>query len=155
MKRGEISPNEAKSQISDLEVQYTQIPAPLPDKSLRSASLFPKGASVDIVDYDTIVFDTYDYLDKVVSWSLIDPICAALEIYHRKTNDPRAKALTNYIKFGTNDAIEIWLLKYGFAFEEIEWIKEHVSDVNSSRIVFKKTLKKLDRNQLKTIERYI
>ena len=69
-----------------------------------------------------IIYDTYDYTDKVLSLSLKDPLSAAFILYFQRTDDTRALTISNFIKFGTNDETEIWLLKYGFSFEEIEKI---------------------------------
>ena len=124
------------------------------NKKLRQIPLYGY-TSVDFIDFDTIVYDTYDYLDKVISLSLIDPICAALHIYFTKTQDARSQTLINYIRFGTDDDIDIWLMRYGFGFEEIEWLKEHIQHIDSSKITFKNTIEQLSEDKMSVIERYI
>ena len=47
--------------------------------------------------------------------------------------------MSNYIKYGTNDNTEIWLMKYGFDFEDIEWIKQYVENIDENEIVFNGT----------------
>ncbi|MDH3324617.1 MAG: DEAD/DEAH box helicase [Candidatus Peregrinibacteria bacterium] len=154
-KRTGGSTTEAKELIGKIPIKWTPIPAPLPNKNLRRAPLYPQGTSVTFLDYDTIVYDTYDYLDKVISLSLVDPICASLQIYYEKNNDLRAKALLNYIRFGTNDEIDIWLIKYGFGFEEIDWIKEHVEAIDASKITFKNSIIDISDDKKLVIERYL
>lgn len=71
------------------------------------------------VDYDRIVFDTYDYLDKIIGFKLSDIFFAAFNEYFEKTNDIRAKRMAQLVKYGTEDNKEIWMLRYGFTFEDM------------------------------------
>ncbi|MGH8491603.1 MAG: DEAD/DEAH box helicase [Moraxellaceae bacterium] len=142
-------------QIEKLKIRYTPTPSSLPNKNASSAPLYPETTSVTAIQYDTIVYDTYDYLDKVISLSLADPICAAFIIFHNKTGDTRAINMANYIRFGTNDDTEIWLLRYGFSFEDIEWIKNHIAKIDSRKIIFKESISTLNEERAKVIERYI
>jgi hypothetical protein len=107
------------------------------------------------MEYDRIVYDTYDYLDKVVSLSLADPICAAFQLYYEKTSDKRALNLVNYIRYGTNEEVEIWLLKYGFSFEEIEWLNYFIVKIDAFGILFKEDIRELPEDKLKVLERYL
>ena len=63
--------------------------------------------------------------------------------------------MVNYIKYGTNDLCEIWLTRYGFSFENIDWIKEYVAHIDENKIVFKKSINELDEDKHKIIERFI
>ena len=154
-KKKYISADDAKRQISEIPIRYTPVPSSLPNSALRAAPLFDRGTSVNKIDYDIIVYDTYDYLDKVISLSLINPLCAALELFFIKTKDKRSISLKNYIRFGTNDDVEIWLLRYGFGFDEIEWIKEHVQDIGKPKIIFKESIYQLTEERLALIARYL
>lgn len=154
LKQGKITAKEAKKEISKIEIRYSPLPSPLPNSSLKAAPLFPRGLSVDQFDYDIVVYDTYDYLDKVISLSLVDPLCAALELYSVKNDDTRAISLKNYIRFGTDEDVEIWLLRYGFGHEDIQWIKEHVSNIDMKKIVFKKTIFELPQEKISVVSRY-
>jgi hypothetical protein len=107
------------------------------------------------LDFDSLVYDTYDNLDKVVALSITDPVCAVLEIYHKNNDDIRALALSNYIRYGTNDETDIWLMKYGFGLDDIDWIKEHVESVDQARIHFKKSAFYLPEDKHTAIERYL
>ena len=62
--------------------------------------------------------------------------------------------MSNYIRYGTNDSQEIWLLKYGFTFEDIEWLKPNIESIDQNQIVFKKNLSKLTPEQLEIVDRY-
>jgi len=154
VRSGEISLTQAKEQIKSIQVSFTPIPEPIPNNNLIHAPRFPN-TSVDEIDYDLLVYDTYDYLDKVISLSLADPICGALQLYYEKTSDNRALIMKNCIRYGTNDEKEIWLLKYGFSFEDIEWIKEYVLEINEDSIIFADNIIELDEDKLMLLERYI
>lgn len=154
VKKGLITKNIAKKQIRELQVEYSQVPSSIPDKTLRPYPTFPY-MSVDDLEYDLIVYDTYDYLDKVIALSLVDPICAAFELYFERKNDNRANALVNYIRYGTNDNIEILLMRYGFGFEEIEWLKDYVLSIDESRIEFKDSISELSPEKMALINRYL
>ncbi len=117
--------------------------------------MFDTKKTIDKIDYDILIWDTYDYLDKVISWALSDPLSATFILYHQKTNDERALAMANYIKYGTNDENEIWLIKYGFDFEDIEWLIPYIDTVDENEIVFKSSISELPDYKQKLIERYV
>lgn len=154
LKSKQIDDNEANMLWQNLYIRFSQVPSSLPNKGLTRKSSFPED-HISKLDYDSLVYDTYDYLDKVISLSLADPICASLEIYYKKYSDERAMSLSNCIRFGTSDTTEIWLLKYGFGFEDIEWIKEHVQSIDSKRIHFHETIFLLPADKMEIIERYV
>lgn len=152
---GEISSDVGIKMMSDLTVKFSPIPFGLPDKRYRNAPLYRNGSSVMGIDYDKIIYDTYDFLDRVIALSLSDPLCAAFEIYFQKTNDGRAKIIKNLIKYGTNDPIEIWLLRYGFDPEDISWMLTHIEHVDEHKILFKESIDTLNTEQLKVIDRFL
>lgn len=150
-----INYEQAQKNLSEKIVRFTPQAAPVPNKTLAQRPLFANGTSILDLDYDTVVYDTYDYLDKVVSLSLTDPVCAALAIFYNRTNDHRAKMLQNYIRYGTNDQSEIWLLRYGYSFEEIELIMPFLISVDSSEIKFSSNIKDASEEIMEIVERYI
>lgn len=150
-----ISLEERKSKLKSLSIQYTQIAFTLPNKSMGRASLFPQNTPIDQCDYDRLIYDTYDYLDKVISLSITDPVVAALEIYYQNTKDLRARALQNYLKYGTNGQLDIMLLRYGFDFEDFDWLMPCINSISEDGIEFNDHIKTLTEEQYKQIERYI
>lgn len=155
LKEKSISQEEYNKAFEEIKIQYSARAESLPNKDVRAISLFHRNASVSEFDYDLLVYDTYDYLDKVISLSLSDPLCAALTIYYQETEDARAKVLQNFIRYGTNNDIEIWLLKYGFDPEDTEWISQHIKHIDENGIIFIDDFSDLTPEQLHTIERYI
>lgn len=67
----------------------------------------------------------------------------------------RAKTLKNYIRFGTDDDKEIWLLKYGFSYEDIDWLKDYIDHVDQSKITFKPSINNINNEQRQVIQRYL
>lgn len=156
IEKGEITQEQAKEEIESVKIRFSPIAEQIPNSTISQAPLFKLGTSVTKVQYDRIVYDTYDYIDKVVSFSLKDPLSAALILYFQETYDVRALTLSNFINFGTNDLKEIWLIKYGFAYDDIEWIKDYVISISSEEIVFQENLKeKISLEQYQILNRYI
>ena len=135
-------------------IEFSQRAMPLPDVTLKYDPLF-RDTPISQMDYDILVYDTYDYLDKVISQSLSTPIAAAFKMYFDRTGDKRGDLMSKFIKYGTTDEKEIWLLRYGFAFEDIAWILPLVVSIDENEIVFQETIQNLEREKLKVIERYI
>jgi len=155
VKRGELTTTQADNEIAKIEIRFSPIASSLPNSQLRAVPLFPRHTSIVDFDYDTLVYDTYDYLDKVISLSLTDPLCAAFELYYLDTQDNRAIIMTNYLRFGTNNSLEIWLLRYGFAFEDIEWLVDYVEFIDENEIIFKPTIQNLSPDMFDVISRYV
>ena len=102
-----------------------------------------------------IVYDTYDYLDKLIGFKLSDIFYAIFYQYYEATSDERALRLAKYFKYGTDKEREIWMLRYGFSFEEIEWVSECVDSIDETEIKFNDKINALDDAQLKSIEQYV
>lgn len=149
-----LSSEDKKEIISLTELRFSQEAFPIPNKTIRKVSLFKNFPTYKDFKYDILVFDTYDYLDKIISFSIVSPICAAFQKYYEETLDDRALMMKNYIKYGTNDEKEIWLQKYGFGFEEIEWLYQHIKTINENEIVFNNSIKNLSQDKIDRIKRY-
>lgn len=127
----------------------------IPDKNLRTYSMYEKGTLSVNVDYDRIVYDTYDYIDKLIGFKLSDIFYAAFYKYYEKTNDVKSLRLAKYIKFGTDNEKEIWLLRYGLSFEDIELLGEYIINVNSEEMIVSDKITELTNEQLSPVLRYI
>jgi hypothetical protein len=146
----------ARRKLESLEAAFVTGYADFPDKNLQVFSMFGnKETKAKDVDYDRIVFDTYDYLDKIIGFKLNDVFVAAFTEYFKRTKDGRAEKLAQFIKYGTEDEKEIWMLRYGFTFEDIEWLEPYVEDINQDEIVFKRNINELSDDKMKVIERFV
>ena len=144
-----------QEEADNLTVRYIAGYSDIPNKELRIYPLFSADTKGKDVDYDRVVYDTYDFLDKLIGFKLSDLFYAIFHQYYLKYQDERAERLAKYIKYGTEDLTEIWLLRYGFSFEEIEWLKPCVKSISEEEIKFNAKIKELTDNQKSTIAKYI
>ncbi len=145
------NPEKEKSICAKYIAGYNDIP----DKKLPQYPLFSTEILAKDVDYDLIIYDTYDYLDKLIGFKLSDIFYAIFHEYYGKTKDERSLKLAKYIKYGTINENEIWMLRYGLTFEDIEWANNCIDSINEQEIIFNDNIKELKSSQLKIIERYI
>ena len=137
-----------------MEARFTMECSDIPNKDLMSFNML-KGKKVNEVSYDRIVFDTYDYIDKIIGFKLKDIYYATFQKFFERTGDIRAKNMALYLKYGTIDYVEIMLIRYGFSFETIEWLKKYVKKIDEDEIVFKKKIMVLSKDKFKEIEHYV
>ncbi|CAD0009488.1 DEAD/DEAH box helicase [Flavobacterium chungangense] len=119
---------------------FSQPAKKLPDSSLNVYGLYEKNTPKENVSYDSIVYDTYDYMDQVISFSLSDIFIAAFKIYGEKRNDSRAEKIVELFRYNTNNKIHILLLRYGFSPEIIKEIAPYVDTIDEDRIIFLPTI---------------
>lgn len=145
-----------RTQVKHLTARFARGYAEIPDKELRNFPLYPQGTKASDIDYDRIVFDTYDYLDKLISFKLSDIFYAIFEQCYKKTGDIRAFRLARLFRYGTDDEKEIWMLRYGLSFEDIEIIKPYIEAIDQGEIKLSSAAySDLSVDQLKPIARYI
>lgn len=140
--------------IENMTPRFTMPAEDVPNKDLPLRGLFPMNTRIYQATYDRVMYDTYDYIDKVWGFCLADIFYAAFDIYYNKTSDTRAQTMCKYIRYATIDDTEIWLLRYGFSFEEIEWVKPLVASVNEQRIEFK-DISGVEEERLIILRRYL
>lgn len=75
-------------------------------------------------------------MDKIIGFQLSDIFYAAFKKYYENTQDFRADKLAKYVKYGTDNENEIWMLRYGLSFEDIEWANNCIDRINQEEIVF-------------------
>lgn len=137
------------------DARFTAKYQEIPNKKCMVVPLFDYSTAASEVDYDSIIYDTYDYLDKLIGFKLSDILYAAFIKFYQRHHEERALAAANYIKYGTNDSKEIWLLKYGVMFEDMETLKPHIQDVNEEEIIVAQSYYGLPPEIQKKIERFV
>ena len=138
-----------------LTVRYIAGYNDIPNKELRAFPLFPVETKGRDVDYDRIVYDTYDFLDKLIGFKLSDLFYAIFHQYFIAYQDERAERLAKLIKYGTEDSTEIWMLRYGFSFEEIEWLKPCIDSIDQEEIIFNERVENLSDTQKSSISKFL
>lgn len=144
-----------KSEADLITVKYLQGYHDIPDKNLSSYPLISADTKAKDVDYDLVVYDTYDYLDKLIGFKLSDIYYAIFHKYYLSTNDKRASKLANYFKYGTDNNQEIWMLRYGLTFEDIEWASGCIEKIDENEILFNNRINELDNDKFNIIKQYI
>ena len=64
-------------------------------------------------------------------------------------------AIAKYFKYGTDKEREIWMLRYGFSFEETELVSECIDFIDETEIKFNDRINALNEAQLQVIEQYV
>lgn len=129
-------------------------PSSLPNKELKLIPLFGEKELLQNNKYDLLIYDTYDYIDKIWGFCLSDIFYSIFAFYFEKyREDQRAKMMCNYIRYCTIDEVEIMIMRYGFDASDIEWIKPVIEHIDESEIVFK-DLGDLSRERLAKLEKY-
>lgn len=118
------------------QAAFSQRSERIPNSMLRNPyPLFNNIAAKD-VSYDSVVFDTYDYMDQVISFSLSEVFSAAFKIYKLKTGDKKSEKILELLRFGTNNVVHVLLMRYGFSPETIADITPFIQFVNEDQIIF-------------------
>ena len=63
--------------------------------------------------------------------------------------------LAKYFEYGTDKEREIWMLRYGFSFEETELVSECIDFIDETEIKFNDRINALNEAQLQVIEQYV
>nr|MBP3281051.1 hypothetical protein [Treponema sp.] len=152
---GHISLGEYMRTLSYMYVNYSATPSHIPDKKLLNVGSSFSEMNATNIDYDSIVYDTYDYIDKVVEFSMLNAYITTLSLYHKKTSDGRALSVINCLKYGSDEPKTIFLKRYGFSDEEIKIIYDNVKSVDENGIEFEDSIKNVTDEILKDkIQRY-
>ncbi|WP_243373463.1 DEAD/DEAH box helicase [Geotalea sp. SG265] len=140
---GQINALQRQQELEKLKVKFSPIPTQLPNNGISNISSFGN-VSVKDLNYDLLVYDTYDYLDKVISFSLSDIYVAAFDQYFSVTGDVRAAAFVNFIRYGTSNPIEILLIRYGFSPENVTELATHVESITEEAVVFRTSISEVE-----------
>lgn len=147
---------EGKKEESDaLTTKFTYACHDIPNRNLKLYPLIPTAVKAKDVDYDLIVYDTYDYLDKLIGFKLSDIFYATFHQYAKTYNNEKAEKLAKYFRYGTDNGNQIWMLRYGFTFEDIEWLEPCIESINEENIVFNQNVKNLSEEQMLMINQYL
>ncbi|WP_027330667.1 DEAD/DEAH box helicase [Marinimicrobium agarilyticum] len=122
--------------------QFSQPAEKLPNIDRTHAfGLYEANTPSSKVSYDAVVYDTYDYMDQVISFSLSDIFVAAFQIYKDHNEDPRADDVIKLFRYGTNDPYHILLMRYGFPPDLVGEIEKYIANIDEHEIRFKENVK--------------
>ncbi len=135
--------------------RFSQKAEKLPDSSIRKKYPFFTNTLAKDVSYDAIVFDTYDYMDQVISFSLTDVFSAAFKIYGQNDEDDRASKMLELLRFGTNNNIYMLLMRYGFPPESVSEVAPYILRINEREIIFSEDVKLASAHIQEMVEWYL
>jgi hypothetical protein len=127
----------------------------LPNLKLNFFNLVDTKTPITDVDFDTVVYDTYDYLDKLIGFRLSDIFYAAFIVQYNKTGDVRAKKFANFIKYGTSNESEIYMIRYGLSLEDARLFLPFIEKVDETGIVVKDEFYNIPEEDRKPLERFV
>lgn len=135
--------------------RFSQPANKLPDSTLiKPYSLFNSVKPKD-VSYDTVVFDTYDYLDTVISFSLSDVFVGTFKLYLTDTGDQRAAIFIDFLRYGTINQVHIMLMRYGIQPEDVPLVAPYVEFISEERIEINPMIEFSDNELWKKISWYL
>lgn len=127
----------------------------LPKKGLHVFSIFPKGTKAKDVSFDAILYDTYDFLDKLIDFKLGELFYAAFMSYFEKNQDEKAERFSKLLRYGTDDSRYIWMIRYGLEFEDIGKLDAHIRAIDANGIDFYDSIHEVPERDKEVIKRYI
>lgn len=127
----------------------------LPKKNLQVFSMYPKGTKAKDVSYDAIVYDTYDYLDKLIDFKLGELFYATFMSYFERSKDERAERFSKLLRYGTDNSRHIWMIRYGMEFEDIEKLDAHIRSIDANGIDFYDSINEVSEKDKEVVKRYI
>lgn len=139
----------------ELPARFTVGYKEIPNRYMKNYPLFPSGTKAEDVSYDIIIYDTYDYLDKLVNFRLADIFYASAMEYYGQCRNEDVKKIALLVRFGTFNERHIWMLRYGLSFEDIELLDSSIERIDETGIVFNDGIKDLDAETRFVVERYI
>lgn len=147
----------AGERIDTIKANFSQCYFELPNRQRLKypRPLYKTSTLASAVDYDKVMYDTYDYIDKTIGFYMSDRLYAAFMSYYEETNDVRAMKMAKVYKYGTYDEKSIMLLRYGLSFEDIETLRRFVQTVSEMGITVTDDFAQLPDEIRRPLERYV
>lgn len=142
--------------ISKVKVNYLVQYCDIPNLKLQSSfPLVDRNTNALDVDFDVIVYDTYDFLDKLIGFKLSDIYYAAFKVNYNRTNDERSLIFANLLKYGTSDEKEILMMRYGLSLDDISELKQYIVNIDTTGITVSNDFYNLPKDIRKPLERFV
>ncbi len=152
----DITRKEFDKKLGQAPFSYSAAANTIPNSKLTGfVSNAFEGQTYDTFNYDLLVYDTYDYLDKVISFSLSDVYTTAFDLYFEESGDERSLSMKKFFRYGTNDDYDIMLMRYGFTFEDIDWLRDHIDYINDNEIKFLPSINNCTKEQLEILAPFL
>ena len=140
---------------SKVKVKYLPAYADIPNLKLGKFPLVSENTMAKDVDFDIVVYDTYDFLDKLIGFKLSDIFYAAFKINFENTHDKRSLTFANLIKYGTSNEKEILMLRYGLSLDDISVLEPYILSIDTGGISVSPDYYDLPLDIRKPLERFV
>ena len=140
---------------SEVKVNYLPAYADIPNLKLSKFPLVDKSTKSKDVDFDVVVYDTYDFLDKLIGFKLSDIYYAAFKVNFENTHDERALTFAKLIKYGTSNEKEIYMIRYGLSLDDINILEPYILSIDTEGIRVSADYYKLPSDIRRPLERFV
>lgn len=140
---------------SGVKVNYLPAYADIPNLKLSKFPLVDKTTKAKDVDFDVVVYDTYDFLDKLIGFKLSDIYYAAFRVNFENTHNEKALTFANLIKYGTSNEKEILMLRYGLSLDDISVLEPYILSIDTGGITVSSDYNDLPLDIRKPLERFV
>lgn len=137
------------------KVAYMMGYSDIPSMKLRPFPLVDLDVLASDVDFDKVIYDTYDYLDKLIGFKLSDIYYAAFKMNYENTHNEKSLILANLIKYGTSDETEIMMIRYGLTFEDMKVLSGVIEEINTSGVKVNEAFYALPEEVRRPLERFV
>lgn len=138
-----------------LKVKYIVGYSDIPNLNLGTFPLVDTNYLAKDIDFDVVVYDTYDFLDKLIGFKLTDIYYAAFKLNYDKNSDVRSLLFANLVKYGTSDEREILMVRYGLSLDDIKILGEYIVNIDTTGISVKPEFYNLSTEQRRPLERFV
>lgn len=127
--------------------------SPIPNSKIESH--IPLFNNNEDLDYDTILYNTYDFYDKLIDLKLMDVYYVTLMKYFIKTGDEFYKEIAIKMKYGTSNPRQIMMMRYGYSSDDFDWLSEVIVKIDEEEILFNNNVINLDDYKKNKIKKYL
>lgn len=60
-----------------------------------------------------------------------------------------------FVKYGTENGKQIWTFRYGFSFEDIEWLEPYIANISQEEVIFDREVNRLTFEKMNIIKRFM
>lgn len=75
--------------------------------------------------------------------------------YSEKYQDERAERFSKLLRYGTENARHIWMIRYGMEFEDIEKLDAHIKSIDENGIEFYDSINDVPEKDKEVVKRYM
>ena len=140
---------------SGVKVKYLPAYADIPNLKLSKFPLVDRTTKAKDVDFDVVMYDTYDFLDKLIGFKLSDIYYAAFKVNFENTHDERALTFAKLIKYGTSNEKEIYMMRYGLSLDDISLLEPYILSIDTEGINVSTDYYDLPMDVRKPLERFV